>query len=136
MSSTLSCRLNGAASPSLALAAFGALVMVLHNLLKVDLARKQPLGRLPLELAHNPPNIECQRHACSPGGWRSEGQDRGDGEGKMDIGSVIYEAFATALDPYPKRQGASLQWQESDAQSDDKEKPEGPFAALAQLKQR
>ena len=57
-------------------------------------------------------------------------------EGKMDIGSVIYETFATALDPYPKRQGASLQWQESDAQSDDKEKPEGPFAALAQLKQR
>jgi uncharacterized metal-binding protein YceD (DUF177 family) len=57
-------------------------------------------------------------------------------EGKIDIGSVIYETFATALDPYPKRQGASLQWQESDAQSDDKEKPEGLFAALAQLKQR
>ncbi len=52
-------------------------------------------------------------------------------EGKIDLGSVIYETFATALDPYPKREGASLEWRENE-----EGKPKGPFAALAQLKQR
>jgi hypothetical protein len=56
--------------------------MVLRNLLKVYLAREQPLGRLPLQLAHNPPNIGCQRLAYSRGGRRSEGQDCGNGGGK------------------------------------------------------
>ena len=28
-------------------------------------------------------------------------------DGKIDLGTVIYETLATALDPYPKREGAS-----------------------------
>jgi uncharacterized metal-binding protein YceD (DUF177 family) len=57
-------------------------------------------------------------------------------DGKIDIGSVIYETLATALDLYPKREGASLPSQKGNTQSEDKEKPQGSFAALAQLKQR
>lgn len=54
-------------------------------------------------------------------------------DGKIDLGPVIYETFATSLDPYPKREGVSFEWSEPGA-SAGKEKPESPFAALKRLK--
>jgi uncharacterized metal-binding protein YceD (DUF177 family) len=55
-------------------------------------------------------------------------------DGKIDLGPVIYETFATSLDPYPKREGVSFEWSEPGAESGPKDKPESPFAALKQLK--
>lgn len=54
-------------------------------------------------------------------------------DGKIDLGTVIYESLATALEPYPRRKGARLEWQ---AGPESAGRPEGPFAALARLKQR
>jgi hypothetical protein len=54
-------------------------------------------------------------------------------DGRIDLGPVIYETLATALDPYPKKEGASFEWSQANP-----EEPEagtsGPFAALAALK--
>jgi uncharacterized metal-binding protein YceD (DUF177 family) len=53
-------------------------------------------------------------------------------EGVIDLGPVVYESLATALDPYPKKPGASFQWSQG---ADDGEGQEsGPFAALKRLK--
>jgi uncharacterized metal-binding protein YceD (DUF177 family) len=57
-------------------------------------------------------------------------------EGKIDLGRVVYETLATALDPYPKRQGASFAWGETEADASGEGKEPGPFAALARLKPR
>ena len=54
-------------------------------------------------------------------------------DGKIDLGRVIYETFATGLDPYPKREGVSFDWSEAGASGGD-ENPESPFAALKRLK--
>lgn len=54
-------------------------------------------------------------------------------DGKIDLGPVIYESLATALNPYPKREGASFDW--SQGQPEEPAKT-GPFAALAALKRR
>lgn len=56
------------------------------------------------------------------------------GDGKIDLGPVIYETFATSLDPYPKRVGVSFEWSEPGAESAPADKPESPFAVLKQLK--
>ncbi|MGI8724392.1 MAG: YceD family protein [Methyloceanibacter sp.] len=56
-------------------------------------------------------------------------------EGKIDLGPLIYETFATALDPYPKREGAQLDWAD-EASKERGETPTSPFAALEQLKRR
>jgi uncharacterized metal-binding protein YceD (DUF177 family) len=56
-------------------------------------------------------------------------------EGKIDVGSVIYETLATALDPYPRRQGVSFEWP-GEAEAPGTEQARNPFAALAQLKPR
>jgi uncharacterized metal-binding protein YceD (DUF177 family) len=50
----------------------------------------------------------------------------------IDLGPVVYESFATALDPYPKKEGASFEWSQGASASEDRES--GPFAALKQLK--
>lgn len=55
-------------------------------------------------------------------------------DGKIDLGPLIYENFATSLDPYPKREGASSEWSEPGAESASEERPESPFAALKRLK--
>ncbi len=53
--------------------------------------------------------------------------------GRIDLGAVAYETLATALDPYPKREGVSFDW--SQAEPDQaQEAQSGPFAALAALK--
>jgi uncharacterized metal-binding protein YceD (DUF177 family) len=56
-------------------------------------------------------------------------------EGKIDLGPVIYETLATALDPYPRREGASFEWSNA-GEDGSTEQAVNPFAALAQLKPR
>ena len=46
----------------------------------------------------------------------------------------IYETLATALDPYPKREGVSFEWSEASGAGAADEQPESPFAALKRLK--
>lgn len=54
-----------------------------------------------------------------------------DGEG-LDLGPLVYETLATALDPYPKKTGAAFQWSDN---SQSAEAPRNnPFAALEALK--
>ena len=53
-------------------------------------------------------------------------------DGSIDLGPVVYETLATALDPYPKKEGASFQWSQGDRTAEDAES--GPFAALRKLK--
>ena len=36
-------------------------------------------------------------------------------DGRIDLGPVIYESLATALDPYPKREGVSFDWSQGAA---------------------
>jgi hypothetical protein len=55
--------------------------------------------------------------------------------GMIDLGPVIYESLATALDPYPKREGASFDWQQSPMDEAGSARS-GPFAALDALKRR
>jgi uncharacterized metal-binding protein YceD (DUF177 family) len=54
--------------------------------------------------------------------------------GKIDLGPVIYETLATALDPYPKREGVSFEWSEASSTGVEPEQAESPFAALKRLK--
>jgi len=54
-------------------------------------------------------------------------------DGRIDLGPVIYESLATALDPYPKRPGVSFDWPQDRPRAPDEAKS-GPFAALAALK--
>jgi len=56
-------------------------------------------------------------------------------DGRIDFGPVMYETLATALDPYPKRSGASFDWSQGRPEEAGEGKS-GPFAALAALKQR
>ena len=52
--------------------------------------------------------------------------------GWIQDGRVILELLSTALDPYPRKPGASLAWED---QSEDAEsKTENPFSALKKLK--
>ena len=56
-------------------------------------------------------------------------------DGRIDLGPIIYESLATALDPYPKREGARLDWSQ-EPPGDGEGAGSGPFAALAALKRR
>jgi len=56
-------------------------------------------------------------------------------DGRIDLGPVIYETLATALEPYPKREGVSFDWSQGAAEDAESAKS-GPFAALAALKRR
>jgi len=53
-------------------------------------------------------------------------------DGAFDLGPVVYESLATALDPYPKKEGASFQWSQGSGAAEEAES--GPFAALQKLK--
>ncbi|MBK5198551.1 MAG: DUF177 domain-containing protein [Methyloceanibacter sp.] len=55
--------------------------------------------------------------------------------GKIDLGPVIYETLATALEPYPKREGVSFDSSQG-APEVGAAGGTGPFAALAGLKRR
>jgi Large ribosomal RNA subunit accumulation protein YceD len=56
-------------------------------------------------------------------------------DGKIDLGPVIYETVATALDPYPRRPEARFDWPQGEAQEGEGAGT-GPFASLAALKRR
>jgi hypothetical protein len=53
--------------------------------------------------------------------------------GILPIGRIVYEHLATALDPYPRKEGAEFRWRDRDDWPDD-ERRESPFAVLAKLK--
>lgn len=53
-------------------------------------------------------------------------------DGTIDLGPVVYETLGTALDLYPKRADAKLEW--SQAAEDAEAIKTGPFAALKKLK--
>ncbi|HSD91481.1 MAG TPA: DUF177 domain-containing protein [Methyloceanibacter sp.] len=55
--------------------------------------------------------------------------------GTIDPGPVVYEMLATSLDPYPRREGASLEWSQQPPEADEGPRT-GPFAALEALKRR
>jgi len=55
-------------------------------------------------------------------------------DGKIDLCPIIYQSLATGLDPYPKREGTSFSWPETNAETSGNEDQKGPFAALARLK--
>ena len=52
--------------------------------------------------------------------------------GTIDVGRVVFETLSAALDPYPRKNGASLEWQ--DAESAEEAAAANPFAALKRLK--
>ena len=57
-------------------------------------------------------------------------------DGRIDLGPLIYETLATALDPYSKREGVSFDWSQQGPPQEAGEGKSGPFAALAALKRR
>jgi len=52
-------------------------------------------------------------------------------DGRLDVGRIIYEELASTVDPFPRSDGATFEWE-------DKETParDNPFAALEKLKRR
>ena len=56
-------------------------------------------------------------------------------EGRIELGSLLYEVLATALDPYPRREGVSFAWTESPEAGAARE-ADSPFAALSKLRGR
>jgi uncharacterized metal-binding protein YceD (DUF177 family) len=52
--------------------------------------------------------------------------------GSIGVGRVVFETLSAALDPYPRKSGASLEWQ--DAESAEEADAANPFAVLKRLK--
>lgn len=55
-------------------------------------------------------------------------------EGKLEIGRLIFAYLSAALDPFPRKEGESLDWR--DLQDPADLASENPFAALAKLKDK
>jgi uncharacterized metal-binding protein YceD (DUF177 family) len=53
--------------------------------------------------------------------------------GKIDAGRVVFETLAAAVDPYPRKEGASLDWQDA---GDSQAGAPSPFAKLKALKKK
>jgi uncharacterized metal-binding protein YceD (DUF177 family) len=53
--------------------------------------------------------------------------------GIIPVGRIVYESFAAALDPYPRRPDAEFNWQDPKAPAPEKA---SPFAALSKLKDK
>jgi uncharacterized metal-binding protein YceD (DUF177 family) len=56
--------------------------------------------------------------------------------GMLDLGPLVYETFAMALDPYPRAEGASLEWSDEVEDEPAEATRQNPFAALERLKRR
>ena len=56
--------------------------------------------------------------------------------GQIDVGRVVFECLAAAIDPFPRQQGATLDWSQSAPAEDGPAKPDSPFAVLANIKAR
>jgi uncharacterized metal-binding protein YceD (DUF177 family) len=54
--------------------------------------------------------------------------------GRIDIGALAAEIFASAISPYPRKEGAEFTWSDEKAGQD--EAGTKPFAALAKLKNK
>lgn len=53
-------------------------------------------------------------------------------DGRLDVGRLVYEHVATALDPYPRKEGVELP--DGHAESHSETARDNPFAVLARLK--
>jgi len=54
--------------------------------------------------------------------------------GQIAVGRVVFECLAESLDPYPRKPGATFDWQEPAAPGGAPGNPESPFAVLANIK--
>jgi uncharacterized metal-binding protein YceD (DUF177 family) len=50
-------------------------------------------------------------------------------DGSIDVGRIVYEELASAIDPFPRRDGAALDWEDKEGAA-----RTHPFAQLARLK--
>jgi len=78
---------------------------------------------------------ELERSAEEPGSLGLLDWPEAVVDGRIDLGPVIYETLATALEPYPKREGVSFDWSQGPSEEAGSAES-GPFAALAALKRR
>jgi len=75
---------------------------------------------------------ELQARAEDPAqGHETDWPEPIDGD-TINLGPLVYETLATALDPYPKKIGARFDW--SDARQSPETLKNNPFAALKELK--
>lgn len=91
---------------------------------------------IPVEMEFWPESLvaELERKADDPGQAGLAEWPEAIVDGTLDLGRVVYETLATALEPYPRKEGATFKWSE-DAGASEASKP-GPFDALEQLKKR
>jgi hypothetical protein len=54
--------------------------------------------------------------------------------GQIAVGRVVFECLAESLDPYPRKPGATFDWQEPAPAAGASGSPESPFAVLANIK--
>ena len=52
-------------------------------------------------------------------------------EGRLDVGRIVYEELVSAVDPFPRRDGAALDWEDKEGAA-----RTHPFAQLARLKRK
>lgn len=92
---------------------------------------------LPVEIEFWPASLVAEFERSAEGSTHHEILDWPEAvvDGQIDLGPVMYETLATALDPYPKKEGVSFEWSQGEPQAALAEKS-GPFAALAALKRR
>ena len=50
-------------------------------------------------------------------------------DGRIDVGRIVYEELASAIDPFPRRDGAAVDWEDKEGAA-----RTHPFAQLARLK--
>ncbi len=52
-------------------------------------------------------------------------------DGRIDAGRIVYEELASAIDPFPRRDGATFEWEDREGAA-----RTHPFAALEKLKRK
>ena len=89
---------------------------------------------IPVEIEFWPAPLleELQRSPEDPGQSGRLDWPEAIADDTIDLGPVIYETLATALDLYPKRASASFEWSQGAEGAEGLKS--GPFAALKQLK--
>jgi hypothetical protein len=130
---TLTCRLRQAGGHRLRLT--GRLTANVTQTCVVSLEPMQTSLDVPVEVEFWPLSLmeELERSAEDPVNSGLLDWPEPIIDGVIDLGPIIYETLATALDPYPKREGVSFEWSQGGA-SAGKGGESGPFAALKRLK--
>jgi uncharacterized metal-binding protein YceD (DUF177 family) len=54
--------------------------------------------------------------------------------GQIAVGRVVFECLAATIDPFPRKPGAALDWQEPAPEEPGGAKPNSPFAVLSNIK--